>query len=79
MYIVMSKMMKKVKFYWYISLVMSYKPYHVKYQYLQYIVIPKLWYRDTHTWGGMASGVATLGPTGALAPPSAYVAPPSIF
>ena len=25
------------------------------------------------------SGVATLGPTGALAPPSAFVAPPSIF
>ena len=40
--------------YRYISLVMSFKPYRVKYQYLKYIVIPKLWYCDMHTWGGIA-------------------------
>ena len=34
---------KEGKFYGYISLVTSYKPYHVKYQCLKYYVIPKLW------------------------------------
>ena len=42
-------MIKKAKFYRYICLVMPYKPYHVKYHYLKYIVIPKHWYCDTHT------------------------------
>ena len=40
------KMMKKAKFYGYISLVMSQKLYHIKYRCLKYIVRPKLWYYD---------------------------------
>ena len=38
-YIITCLMIKKVKFYRYISLVMSFKPYHVKYRFLKYIVI----------------------------------------
>ena len=33
--------------------------------------------QQAHVFSIKCSGVATLGPTGALAPPSAFVAPPS--